>query len=102
MLIRIGMDRKTLITKHAELVKELENLRLELATYCEQDPVEMDRKRNETQKLRDEVETYTDQILSMESWLKEQMGGDLEALSNLKRMYYGGEYDEEEGGLREL
>ncbi|KAF2255474.1 meiotic nuclear division protein 1 [Trematosphaeria pertusa] len=98
----MGCDRKTLITKHADLTKELEKLRQELAAYSEQDPVEMEKKRNETQLSRNEVEKYTDQVLSMEGWLKEQTGGDLEQMSNIKRMYYGDEFDEEEGGLREL
>lgn len=102
LLTAVGCDRKTLITKHADLTKELEKLRQELAAYSEQDPVEMEKKRNETQLSRNEVEKYTDQVLSMEGWLKEQTGGDLEQMSNIKRMYYGDEFDEEEGGLREL
>ncbi|KAF2683441.1 meiotic nuclear division protein 1, partial [Lentithecium fluviatile CBS 122367] len=97
-----GMDRKTLITKHADLTKELEKLRQELAAYSEQDPVEIEKKSNETQQFRGEVEKYTDQILSMEGWLKGQIGGDQEQLDSLKREHYGDEYDDEEGGLREL
>jgi uncharacterized protein YPO0396 len=96
------VDRKTLITKHANLTKEIGQLRQELAAYSEQDPVEVEKKSNETQQFRSEVEKYTDQILSMEGWLKGQMGGDLEQMTNLKREHYGDEYDAEEGSLREL
>lgn len=62
----------------------------------------MEKKSSETQQFRSEVEKYTDQILSMEGWLKEQIGGDVDQLDNLKREHYGDEYDEEEGGLRDL
>jgi hypothetical protein len=98
----IGMDRKALVAKHGDLTKELEALRQELAAYSEQDPVEVEKKRNETQLFRNNVEKYTDQILSMEGWLKEHMGGDPESFSQMKRMLYEDEFDEEEGGLREL
>lgn len=101
-LITVGMDRKALINKHADLSKELERLRQELAAYSEQDPVEVEKKSMETQQFRNEVEKYTDHILTMEGWLKGQIGGDAEQMSILKREHYGDEYDEEEGGLREL
>jgi hypothetical protein len=96
------MNRGSLITKHAGLTKELEQLRQELAAYSEQDPIEVDKKKHEAQQYQNEVDTYTDQILSMEGWLKEQLGGDAEQMMQTKRMLYGDEYDEEEGGLREL
>jgi hypothetical protein len=96
------MDRNTLIARHANLTKELEQLRQELAAYSEQDPVEVEKKSSETQQFRNEFEKYTDQILSMEGWLKGQIGGDAEQLNSLKREHYGDEYDEDEGGLREL
>jgi uncharacterized membrane-anchored protein YhcB (DUF1043 family) len=97
-----GGDRKTLIAKHTDLAKELEKLRTELAAYSEQDPVEVEKKAAETQKARDEAEKFTDQIYSMESWIKNHFAGDTELLTNVKKMLYGEEYDEEDGGLREL
>jgi hypothetical protein len=96
------MDRASLITKHAGLTKGLEQLRQELAAYSEQDPIEVDKKKNEAQQYQTEVDRYTDQILSMEGWLKERLSGDAEQMMQTKRMLYGDEYDEEEGGLREL
>ena len=62
----------------------------------------MDKKKREIQQARNVSEKYTDQILTMESWLNQQTGGDKEAMVGLKRMCYGDEFDEEEGGLREL
>jgi hypothetical protein len=97
-----GDDRKTLITKHADLTKTLERLRIELAAYSEHDPVEMEKKADETKRARFDADKFTDHILSMESWLKENLGGDREALLQVQRGLYGDEFDEEERGLREL
>jgi vacuolar-type H+-ATPase subunit I/STV1 len=102
LLTEVGGDRKTLIAKHTELAKELEKLRTELAAYSEQDPVEVEKKAAETQKARDEAEKFTDQIYSMEGWIKTQCAGDKETITNVLKMLYDDEYDEEEGGLREL
>ncbi|KAF2877814.1 Mnd1 family-domain-containing protein [Massariosphaeria phaeospora] len=102
MLLGSGGDRKTLITRHNDLTKELEKLRQDLAAYSEQDPVEMDKKRDEAHKFRNDAEKHTDQILSMEGWLKDHLGGDKEQLGSIMQMCYGDEFDEEEGGLREL
>lgn len=97
-----GEDRKTLIIKHSDLTKELEGLRLELSAYSEQDPVEIEKKYREAAQYRSDTEKWTDKIMSMEGWLKEQTGGDKEAMSALMRMCYGDDFDEEEGGLREV
>jgi hypothetical protein len=77
-------------------------LRTELAAYSEQDPVEVDKKAAETQKGRLDAEKFTDQIYSMEGWIKNLLNGDTEAQGTIMRMLYGEEFDEEEGGLREL
>jgi predicted nuclease with TOPRIM domain len=97
-----GGDRQTLITKHADLTKELEKLRTELAAYSEQDPVEMEKKDAETQQSRLDADKFTDQILVMQSWLKQTIGQDAENFLNLLKSVYDEEYDEEEQGLREL
>ncbi|KAF2441318.1 hypothetical protein P171DRAFT_366862, partial [Karstenula rhodostoma CBS 690.94] len=101
-LAHAGMDRDSLTTKHASLTKELEQLRQELAAYSEQDPIEVDMKKHEAQQYQAEVDKYTDQILSMECWLKERLSGDAEQMMQTKRLLYGDEFDEEEGGLREV
>ncbi|KAF2034650.1 meiotic nuclear division protein 1 [Setomelanomma holmii] len=102
ILTETGGDRKTLIAKHTGLTKELEKLRTELAAYSEQDPVEVEKKAAETQQARIDADKFTDQIYSMESWLRSQCPGDTEALTNVFKMLYKDEYDEDQGGLREL
>jgi hypothetical protein len=62
----------------------------------------MDKKKEETRKFKEEAEKYTDHILSMQGWLKDSTGGDKEQMSGIMRQCYGDEFDEEEGGLREL
>jgi hypothetical protein len=84
------------------LTKELDQLRTELAAYSEQDPVEVDKKAAETQKARHDADKFTDQIYSMEGWIKNKFSGDPETMLNIMRMLYDDEFDEEDGGLREL
>lgn len=84
------------------MTKEVEKLRIELAAYSEHDPVEMEKKAAETQQFKIDAEKYSDQILTMEGWLKAQMGGDKEAILAMLTMLYDDEFDEEEQGLREL
>jgi hypothetical protein len=98
----MGIDRKALVAQHAELTREVEILRGQMAAYSDQDPVEMDKMKQETLKYRNEAETWTDQILSMESWLKDKLAGDREQIAAMLKLYYGNEYDEEEGCLREI
>lgn len=62
----------------------------------------MEKKSKEIQDSKNKADKFTDHILSMEGWLREQMGGDKEQMGHIMRMCYGDEFDEEEGGLREL
>jgi hypothetical protein len=91
-----------LITKHSDLAKELKKLRIELAAYSEQDPVEVEKKAHETQQARNDASNFTDQIYSMESWLKNLGSSNPADMKLVFKMLYGDEYDEEEEGLREL
>jgi hypothetical protein len=102
VLIASGGDRKTLITKHADLTKEVEKLRTELAAYSEQDPIEVENKAAETLKAKQDAEKFTDHIYSMESWIRGQCSGDPVAMLGIMQTLYDDEFDEEEGGLREL
>ncbi|KAF1914972.1 Mnd1 family-domain-containing protein [Ampelomyces quisqualis] len=101
ILMETGGDRKTLITKHTDLTKELEKLRIELAAYSEQDPVEMEKKAAETLLARQDAEKFTDHIFSMEGWIKSQCAGDPAGLGLVLRMLYDDEFDEDEGGLQQ-
>ncbi|KAF2737860.1 hypothetical protein EJ04DRAFT_532810 [Polyplosphaeria fusca] len=100
MLMGSKQDRKSLTTKHADLMRELDGLRKELAAYSGQDPAEMEKKQQETAQFRNDIEAWTDHIMSMEGWFRERTSGDKESMSGLMRMCYGDDYDEEEGGLR--
>jgi hypothetical protein len=84
------------------LTKELEKLRTELAAYSEQDPVEVEKKAAETQKARSDAEKTTDHIYSMESWIRNHTSADPGLTVHVLKTLYDDEYDEEEGGLREL
>ncbi|KAK8168363.1 meiotic nuclear division protein 1 [Phyllosticta citrichinensis] len=95
-------SRQELAEKMETLKTALAGLRKELASYSDSDPVELELKRGALQRTQVETEKWTDQIQSMETWFKQQMGGDREALLNLKRIYYGDEFDDDDQGLREL
>jgi len=97
-----GGDRGTLLDRHADLQKEMESLRRELAGYSENDPVEVERMGREVVKARAEVEKLTDKIMTMEGWLRKRMGGDKEGWWHAKAEWYGDEFDADEEGLREL
>jgi hypothetical protein len=62
----------------------------------------MEKKDAETQQSRLDADKFTDQILVMQSWLKQTIGQDAESFLNLLKSVYDDEYDEEEQGLREL
>ncbi|KAH7401856.1 Mnd1 family-domain-containing protein [Phaeosphaeria sp. MPI-PUGE-AT-0046c] len=102
MLMDTGGDRKTLLTIHGNLSKDLEKLRTELAAYSEQDPVEVEKKAAETQQARLDAEKFTDHIYSMEGWLQKQCALDQLAMTEFRKSNYGDELDEEAGALREL
>jgi Mnd1 HTH domain len=95
-------DRPALMKRQAALRKEVEGLRAELTSYSEDDPVEIEKRRERTLACRKEAEKWTDQILSMECWIKAQAGGNREQFAMMQRDWYGAEFDEEEGGLREF
>jgi hypothetical protein len=102
MLMESGNDRRTLTMKHVELMKELETLRTELAAYRENDPVEVEKQRAQVVLNKREVEKRSDEILSMESWVKQRAGGDKAQFLAMKKSWYGDQFDEEEAGLKEL
>jgi len=61
----------------------------------------MEKKAVETQQAHLNAEKFTDQILMMQGWFKQQVGGGEDYLNMLKELF-GDEYDDEEQGLREL
>lgn len=92
---------KALVTDHEQLTQQVDRLRAELVIYSEHDPVELEKKIEDTKRLRTAAEKYTEHIYCMEGWLKEHVQERAVQVFLLKD-YYNDEWDDEEGGLREL
>jgi hypothetical protein len=101
MLDGSGESREQLLGSKRLLEGEIEGLRRELATYSDNDPVELERKGREAADWKVDVGVCTDDVYSMEGWLKDLTGGG-EALMGLLKEMYGSEWDDEVGGLKEL
>jgi Mg2+ and Co2+ transporter CorA len=99
MLDSPGECRQDVMTLKVELEQEHKILQNELATYSENDPTELENKKEQARMSFKEADEYSDGINEMESWLLKLSGP--EAKASLHQSY-GEEYDEEEGGLREL
>ena len=93
--------RAELASQKMVLDAEVVEMGKELEGYRDCDPVEVERRMREVHGFRAAAERWTDNILILEGYLKELLGGDAEALDGLKRQVYGAEYVEGEG-LREL
>lgn len=96
-----GQDRESLTKYHVQLQEEIAALRAELATYSDTDPVEMQRRKEESERLRASAERYTEKIYCLERYYLELTGGDREGLEQIRKILYGDEYREGEG-LAEL
>jgi hypothetical protein len=101
MLDESGETREALLGSKRLLEGEIEGLRRELVTYSNNDPVELEKKGREAAEWKGVAELCTDDIYSMEQWLKDTTGGGETLVAMLKETY-GGEWDEEAGGLKEL
>lgn len=101
MLDEGGETREELLSMKKSLEAETEALRRELATYSDNDPTELERKTEDAAEWKVTAEEFTDDIYSMEGWLKDKMGGG-EALDAMLQETYGKEYDEDVRGLKEL
>jgi hypothetical protein len=102
MLMESGNNRKALTAKHALLAKEMEMLGAELASYSENDPVEVEKRKEQIHLHRLDAERWTDQIQSMEAWVKRSAGADKDTFMAMKKNWYKDQFDEEEGSLKEL
>lgn len=102
MMMEPGGDRVSMMTLHSELGNALDALRTELAGYSDNDPVEVELRKAMIVEEKRRVDVLTDVICSMEGWFKQRMGGDKGQFMAIKQMWYGDEFDEEAGGLREI
>lgn len=101
MLDEGGETREELLGMKKLLENESEAIRRELATYSDNDPTELEKKAKEAAEWKTVTEEYTDDIYSMEGWLKDFLSGN-EGLTAILRDTYDREYDEEANGLKEL
>lgn len=97
-----GETRDELLGAKKLLELELEAVRRELASYSDNDPAELERKAREAAEWKVAAEECTDDIYSMEGWLKDAVGGDGEQLAAMLESTYDKEYDVEGKTLREL
>ena len=88
------------MSQKAVLDAEFKGLRKGLNAYKDMDPVELDSKQKETQKLKNEAERYTNEIEATESYFRKTH--DREAVQELRMAFYVEELDEENGVLRAL
>jgi hypothetical protein len=93
MLDESGESREQLLGSKKLLESEIEGLRRELATYSDNDPIELEKKGREAVEWKAAAELCTDDIYSIG-------GGD--AFLALIKETYGREWDDEAGGLKEL
>lgn len=93
-----GESREELVQQHGQLEDKVEGLRNELAKYSDSDPTELERKKEELARSKEAAQKWTDECLSMEAWLLRQ-GINRDQLDDMKRDWYGAEYDEENEGL---
>lgn len=96
-----GQDgREEVMHSKMVLEAEVQTLRTELAAHSDSDPAEFQRRDAECQQFLQDVEQYTDQILELESWIKNAASED--ALACCQVGFYGEEWNADEYELREL
>lgn len=101
MLVEGGIDRKMLLEMYEGLVREREGLDRELAMFCDNDPVEVVRKVEETKGLKESAMKWTDNIEMMYGFFLSLTGGDREGVAGYMQQACGDEYVVGEG-LKEL
>jgi len=77
-------------------------LNKELASYRDFDPAYLECMEQQVVALKEDAERWTEMIHSMARWVKASSGMARDQLADMQRNWYGQEWDEEEGGLREL
>lgn len=97
-----GGSREELLAAKRQLELEAEATRRELAAYSDNDPVKLERKAMEATVWKVAAEECTDDIYSMEGWLKSAVGGDGEGFAAMLEQVYDKEFDVEGKTLREL
>jgi DNA repair exonuclease SbcCD ATPase subunit len=100
MILDGALDRETLLGMHKNLLREKAALERELANYSDSDPIEMQRRADETKALKESAEKWTDYIEAVESLIR-KLTNDRRATAEMMEKYCGDEYAIGEG-LKEL
>lgn len=101
MILDGAMDRQTLLDTHERLLSKTAALEKELASYSDSDPSEILRKEEETKKLRESAEKWTDYIESAEGLLRKITNNDRKQVASIMEITCGDEYIAGEG-LKDL
>lgn len=92
-----GHDRASLTQAQEVLSQEVATLQAELASYADNDPVEMQRRKAETEKSRVGVSNFTELIYTCERHFVETLGYSGTELRTMQQTLYGDLYVEDEG-----
>lgn len=96
-----GMNRQTAMEVQAKLVGEVKDLQREIDLYRDMDPAVLEERKNELRMIKHKLETMTDNVYALEGEFKKNVYGRKEQQDALKQ-WYGQEWSEDDGGLREL
>ena len=101
MLDNGAESREELNAAKAELEKGVKNCEKQLAAYSDTDPTELERKKEEMKHFMVDATQCTDDVYTMESYIKRRLGDDL-LVKHLRATVYGDELDEEDGVLKDI
>lgn len=76
-------ERREAMEKHASLRKALQKIYEELAEYKENDPVAFQARIRQVQEMRTGINTWTDNLFSLEDWCVKNMGVDRSAFKDM-------------------
>lgn len=97
-----GESREAILGAKKRLETEVEAMRAEVATYADTDPTALEARVKDAEGWKVEADAFTDDIYSMEGWVREALGGAGEGFDALLQSIYDTQYDVEARGLVEL
>ncbi|KAK3072154.1 hypothetical protein LTR53_007347 [Teratosphaeriaceae sp. CCFEE 6253] len=100
MLDDAGQSRDEVVARKNELEAETGSLQKELAAYSDNDPTELERKKQELDAFKKEASVCTDDVYIMEGWLADHELREY-LVQRIQPEIYGDELDED-GVLKEL
>lgn len=76
-------ERTEALQKHIQLKKALQQVHAELAEYKENDPVAFQAKMKQVQEMKSAINTWTDNLFSLEDWCVKNMGVERSAFKEM-------------------